>query len=841
MSNAHHNRFRPRLVLLTGGLLLWALFSWPLARHFTRAIPATERSAEGGPAVRLLVPGDHLQLLYHFWLARDMLARRTPPFANLYEFNVGDDRAHVNLSPYYIPFSLIYAACAPLAGDAAGWNLAGLAAVLLGIFGCYALARRFTRHTALALTIALAANAFPYRWITLLGGSPTGFAMGLLPWLWLGLDVAVRDRRPAGGWLAGASLLAAYGADLHVFYFGALAAPVWCALAWCAMPAALRPDAARLRALARALWPALALALTAAALSVATSRHLAATDMAGGRDWRTIKLFSPSMAGFCSWRPLAMTNHLFFGVTLTALLACGLTGRLLAAADRTCAARPAGEDRAAARPWLLIALLLAGICLVAALALGANGPLGGLAMRAARKAIPKYTMIRQAVKVYCLMPALLTALAALLFSSCPAWRGGAARLWRPLALLLALLTVVEYRLQLRPALCALPARMPAYSAAVAHAAARRDLRPHALALPLWPGEAHWSSVYEYGIMRSRLRLLNGYSPSVPERYREDVFQRFESLNQGALDGDQAAALRALGARYIIFHEQPYPERVSPFPAAIALRRLLQHELLEPVAHEGQMWCFFLRDAPRPTAGIPALWGAPLYGAALHWPFAGRADAATRRSYPLRTRAPVAAAPALRYLLRVAGAGSLSDGNGLAVTNESTVARWIEAPFAPPFGATWSVASGAARIEHALLTAGAPPLPETGKPLRWAAADLFHSGATDVADGSVTLDPARDPQGVALHGPNLPLPPGRWRARLLTAPGTAAGAEIGRFVATVRGDIPHYANVPVLAGEPAICEFAYDGALPLRLEFHYHRNRHARLLACEIEWLARAQP
>ncbi len=817
-------------------MLLWALFSWPLARHFTSAIPATERSGEGGPAVRSLVAGDHLQLLYHFWLARDMLAGRTPPFANIYEFNVGDDHAHVNPSPYYIPFSLIYAAFAPLAGDAAGWNLAGLAAVLLGICGSFALARRFTRRTALALTIALAANAFPYRWITLLGGSPTGFAMGLLPWLWLGLDVAVRDRRPAGGWLAGASLLAAYCADLHVFYFGALAAPVWCALAWCAAPTPLRPDAARLRALARALWPALALALTAAALSVATSRHLAATDMAGGRDWRTIKLFSPSMAGFCSWRLLAMTNHLFFGVTLAALLGCGLAGRLLAAAGRARQSQLATDDQAAARPWLLITLLLAGICLVAALALGANGPLDGLAMRAARKLIPKYPMIRQSVKVYCLMPALLTVLAALLFSSLPSWRGGGARLWRLLALLLALLTVAEYRLQLRPALCALPERMPAYSAAVAHAAARQDKRPHAVALPLWPGEAHWSSVYEYGITHSRLRLVNGYSPSVPERYHEEVFQRFESLNQGALDPAQADALRAMGVRYLIFHEQPYPERVSPFPAAIALRRLLQHELLEPVAQDGQMWCFFLRDAPRAAAAIPPLWGAPLYGAALHWPFAGRADAATRRTYPLRPRAPVAAAPAMRYLLRVAGTGSLSGGEGLAVTNDNAAARWIEAPFAPPFGAIWSVAAGAPRIEHALLTAGAPPRFVRRMPLRWAAADLFHNGATDAADGSVRLDPARDPQGVALHGPNLPLPPGRWRARLLTAPGADDGGEIGRFVATVMGDTPHYANVPVLAGEPAVCEFTHDGVMPLRLEFHYHRGQPVKLLACEVAGL-----
>ena len=100
---------------------MWMLFTWPLAKQFSRAIPWTGDRA-GGATVQELVPGDHLQLLYHFWLMRDMLAGHTPWFANVYEFNLGDDAARIESGAYYAPFSLVYAALAGWGGDAWGWN-----------------------------------------------------------------------------------------------------------------------------------------------------------------------------------------------------------------------------------------------------------------------------------------------------------------------------------------------------------------------------------------------------------------------------------------------------------------------------------------------------------------------------------------------------------------------------------------------------------------------------------------------------------------------------------------------------------------------------------------------
>ncbi len=818
-----------RLPLLAG-LVLWVLFTWPLTLHFGRAIPARERRPARTQAVRSLEPGDHLQLLYHFWLARDMLTGGTPLFANVYEFNTGHDADRYRPEPYYLPFSLLYAAVAPLAGDASAWNFALLASVLLGLGGTYVLARRFKARRGLALAIALVANALPYRWINLLCGSPTGYAMGLVPWLLVGLDLAVRGRRAAGGWLAGAALLAAYGSDLHVFYFSMLLLPAGCLLSWLADPEPMWPDRRRVRAVLLALLPTLAAGILAALAVKAVNSQLMDSAMAGGRSWNEIKLFSPVGPGLVRWHVPGASSHAFLGIALGLLLAVGAFGRGLAW-------RTGPTDRASLRRHAVTILLPAcGLAAIVLLAWGTHGPANGLALRLARRLLPKYDMIRQPVKIYCLLPSLLAATGALLFVPWQDLRGRSAIILRWTALTLAVATIAEYRMQLRPGLCGLPDRMPAYEAAVEHASARDDRRPHAVVLPLWPGESHYASVYEYGVTKSRLRLLNGYAPAVPLGYFERVFRRFESLNQGVMEPWQSDALREIGVRYVLFHEQPYPHRVSPFPATIALRRLLRHPMLDLLTRDGPMWCFFLRDRPRQEEEIPSSWGPPLYAGGLTWAPAWPDEdiPSTEIRYSLRARAPIAPAPDLRYLMFVEGPGSLRSAHQVLDLPPGEDGQWIEAPFSLSYGDEWRVGTGRPHIRYALLTAGTFPRPDDAGRYRWAAADFYHQGATDPIDGSLRLEPQRDPQGLALYGPNLPFAAGRWQATLLAE--TTSGADkrvlCGHFIARPAGG-EALAKVAVWPERPAKLVFDYDGARPLQLEFHYHRRHAMRLSSIEL--------
>ena len=70
-------------------LLVWLAFSWPLPRQVFSAIPISAQNAEKYH-IRAMIPGDQLQLLYHFWLFSDMVRGKTPFFYNLYEFNTGE-------------------------------------------------------------------------------------------------------------------------------------------------------------------------------------------------------------------------------------------------------------------------------------------------------------------------------------------------------------------------------------------------------------------------------------------------------------------------------------------------------------------------------------------------------------------------------------------------------------------------------------------------------------------------------------------------------------------------------------------------------------------------------
>lgn len=785
------------LVLLAGALLIWTSVLWPIPRFFGKAVPYTERRAGNVPAVSELVPGDHVQLLYHFWLCRDMISGKTPAFSNIYEFNTGDDEARRHFDPFYVPFSLVYAAVSPLFGNAAGWNAAGLFSVLLGVFGLFALARRFTSSDAVALGTALVLSSFPYRWITLICGSPTGFACGIVPWLLYGLDKAVRDKSPAGGAIAGFALLASYCSDLHVFYFSALLTPCWCVFSWLAQGAPFHPDRRRVFAVLRALVPAVLLAGLAVALSSAASSGLEKSTMAGGRTLKELKLFSPIMSALFRWNHLGISNHIFFGNGLAALLLAGYAGFLVRLR----------KDR---NHLLSVILLSIAVVAVILLAFGTYGPLDALPIRIARKFIPKYTMIRQPMKIFCILPPLLAALTALLFDKLPA----AKRPVKILAIILAVAAVAEHALWFRPAFSELPETLTAYRDAAKSIRSAGEEPPHAVCVPLWPGDSHWSSIYEYGVIGNRIRLVNGYSPSVPEDYYENVFSKLDSLNGGMITDDQIALLRSIGVNLLIFHEQPYPSKVSPFPSGIALRRLRANSALREIAAADGAFAFAFTG--KPSSDTTDMDGLPSsFPAAGHW-LAGKladpkGEPGLATLYRIKTRSPVPAAPGMRYLLLLSGGGKLTGdaGTEVSVPQDET---WISVPFTLPMGEYFKVTEGRPFMRHALITAGPETELPPGASLTWRAADLFHLGYTDEATGAVSINPKRNFSGPVIFGPDLPFPAGTYELSVDAdcAPGDALGAEAFGHGGANLGTCP---PAETLA-------FTHDGLLPLRLTYHF---------------------
>lgn len=728
------------LATLILGLILWRAITSPLCENFTSAIPYSERAKPGEAVLSEIVPGDHIQLLYHFWLCKDMIAGKTPAFSNVYEFTTPSDEGKKKIEPYYIPFSLIYALFSSTLGDAAGWNAAGLFSHILTLIGFFLLTRRLTESNITATAIAIAASAFPYRWITLMSGSPTGFAFCFTPFLFYGIHKTVRDGSLAGSFISGLALFFSYTTDLHVFYFSVLLAPV-AYLAFLPLRGENSPTIPQiiLKSIPLALF-----AVGAVAFSFISS-NLGATTMAKGRTLSELKLYSPIPSGLFRREHLAgSSNHIFTGYSVFAVLLLGFFRLSLKSGLRT--------------EWRKV-ISIAFLSLVAVtlflFALGTHGPCDGLPIRAARKLIPKFGMIRQTAKLFAVIPILLAVIAALFYSKKTASQTPSAKsildkAIMALAILLSGAVTMEYATFFKVKLCTLPSSMPTYEQVALDASTPT---PKAIVATLWPGDSHYSSIYEYGIMHSRLRLINGYSPSAPATYPETYFKPFASINEGHISTNQIDRLRNLSIDYLIFHEHPYPGNVSPFPSGVAIKELSQNPYLKEIANNDGVIAYKLSREPLRATQLQTNTLTYLdYPASYHWNrrrVLRSLSVAPTNTFHMPFRSPVVIAPGMRYLVL--------DSNH----------NWHSIPLNNPMGETCPNPDGLTSPIYALVTAGSYPISMTNE-VSLTPSRMFHTGNGNPDSGTVTfkLNPLK--QDFKLFGPNLPVPQGRYRITIKTS-------------------------------------------------------------------------
>ncbi len=849
MRRLWHNRVWLALAITLG---VWVWFAWPLPRHAATAIPfgATKFSAAGRN--ERMVPGDHLQLLYHLWLGQDMVFGRTPLFYNLYEFNTGDDEARRAPSSYYVPFSLLFALGFHAGGMALGWNLAGLLALWGTYYFTWRLVRRYNRDEICAALAALPAITLPVLWINLGGGSPAGFAMMWLPALLWGLDLALREDRVGGGLLAGGAILGASFCDMHVFFFGALLLPGWGLVAILQRPGFWRRPWAAWRRTGAALAP-LAAGL---ALAVGISQLIVAqrTQQTGGgnadRLVPEVALFTPTPAGLFSWQTHGVQDHIYLGYAILLLLALGAAAAL------------ALRRRLDWRLAVTGALLLAGITGVILLAFGPLGPADGLLFNALRKLAPPFRMVRQPAKIFCLMPVLLSAAAAVSFGLMAGWW---TRPWaRRLAMAgLAALVVLDYRLQTRVLLCGLDPGQGAYQAV--SASAGESGSPLALVIPLWPGDTHFSAIYQYYAMLYHIRLVNGYKPTLRKAYVEEIYAPLESINWGVLTEAQADNLQRRGVGYLILHEDLFPEKVSPLPAGHTLQQFLRNPRLRLIAQDGPVWAFALvpADAPAadPTSVLP------------EWPYAfthrhlqleypahsngvvmADTDAGAGQFRRLQAGDVVTLGPGLglmtnqlRWLVRLRGHATLAtvsttDNSGTTPDTADIQAdawtwqAWPAPAAQAPVQATLVISNitGTVDLDMAILAHG--PWPATwqrGERMTLPAAGFFHAGHTDPSDGAVVLTADRDRRGAVFYGPKMPLPAGRYRADLAFSTPAAPNTVLG-FWAAFSPPGNESGRADIVAGQPATLEWLQSGNLPFSLVVDFAGAADLRLLAVTVE-------
>ncbi|MBR1609748.1 MAG: hypothetical protein IJ678_09065, partial [Kiritimatiellae bacterium] len=334
--------------------------------------------------------------------------------------------------------------------------------------------------------------------------------------------------------------------------------------------------------------------------------------------------------------------------------------------------------------------------------------------------------------------------------------------------------------------CLLPESNRAWEAVKADAEAR-GLVPKALALPVWPGDSSWSSVYMHSAMQSGVRTLNGYAAVTRPEYVEGVFHRFETMTEGDFTDDQAAGLREYGVTAVILQENAFPAKVSPFPFGATLSRALVEPGLRFLASDRGAWAFAVEDPGQADlkSGISA-----------------RRSALCVPEFPTkfwRVDPPSANAPAkVRSFAEIRESG----GYGwLYRAERPDGAEWVwreavpgtpDAPwvrFDPPEGVAISYLAYARSPElfekTPGLSGGAAGL------LSLPAAAMRHEFGTTVvaADGALAglrFEPGFDPPCIAVEGPDLPLPLEEGRTYEVIVHGEPAAAFTPE-PATIRAD------------------------------------------------------
>lgn len=839
-------RFRVALLSLYLTLAVWLVISWPLPKVLNEAISVglMKRSNNQLASVHMMA-GDHLQFVYYMWIFSDYLTGHTPWFHNVYEFNTDHDADRYRPGSYYFPFSLGFSAFYAIGNRAFAWNMISLATLWLAAYATWRLCRRYTDHDGIAATGALLAVLFPYQWIQLYGGSPAGFGMALIPVLLLGLDRAVRDERISGGWIAGLALLSASMTDTHVFFFGTLMVPCWCIVAFTQRNTFAWRKAGSYLRLALALSPVVLMAVLAYLQAQLGTRHIKQTASAGGRKISEVALFSPKADGLFAWHEIDVSYHIYFGFLITALLVAGFVTWLIHAWKK--------RDRATWQTCALMSMLVVGVVGIVLLALGPFSPFEGRAFTAARKFIPNYTMIRQTAKIYVLLPALLALAVTLTLTGLKAWLPR--RLAGLLVVMVAMGFAVEYYFQSKLLLGFLDDRNGAY-AAVADDARTMTEPAHVVVVPLWPGDSHYTSVYQHYVSLYRIRMINGYRPFVPKEYIDSVFTPLRSINHGVLSDAQIDDLLRRGIHHVILHEDLFPEKVSPFPVTTTLRNLLEHPRVTFLAQDGPVWSFRLEPAAVARSPLAHAW--PYHfparrleaerqflqgGQKVDDPAASGGRFVNLSQDESLATSPLFAPmlPDLRWAIRARGQGELRvNGQVPGQTNElaafplaTTNWLWLEAPLEPfslsqDVAVRVSVPVGNVEVDVIKLLAGSWRSPEPGQTLTLPGPCFFHAGAIDLSTDAVNFRPDRDRQDLILYGPKLPLEPAHYEISVQieseAAPGTLyglwymacpEGSEVGRMELTAGG--ANRTTIEVPNNLPFLMAFSYAGKTALNFK------------------------
>jgi hypothetical protein len=345
-------------------------------------------------------------------------------------------------------------------------------------------------------------------------------------------------------------------------------------------------------------------ALGVAAMLIAKSRTLDASIASAGRTLGEVKLYAPHLADLFRLEGTNSEQIVYLGLVLIVL---ALAGLLLLALGR-----PAGAKGG------MLASLWAGLGLLAGLlCLGPNLP-----------QIPLYAFLYDHLPFFNFprVPGRLIIIAVLMLALLAGWT--LRELARPLrgrrgvvaALGLALIALIAWDLwpQTQTGICLIPPPGKLEAEVKAALPTGPQAPQRLLGLPIWPGDSHQSSAYEFLVTRTRARLVNGYSPQVPRAYVAEVFWPLYPLDFGVVTPKALRTLQRLEVGLVAFYtdQEVYTRKVCPFPPELAQRRLEASGMFKTLSLAENVYLMRpqYNQTPSPRAGavtspVTSLWEA----------------------------------------------------------------------------------------------------------------------------------------------------------------------------------------------------------------------------------------
>ncbi len=574
--------FRQWLLFCAGLLLLSLVFSYPLVHHIGEGMPYSFVPVKGSE-ITSQYPGDYLQLLYRCWLFGQALRGKAPFFSNYYEFSTPLTPPRFNTQG--IPISLIAGTFSPL-GAAFAYNATVLLSFLASGLALALFVRTATGSSGAAIFCGALYSCFPYRLGHLFGGHPGGFVIFLMPLALYCLERSwpLRDpldvsRTRALLWGSACGLCAFFCAltELHIaFYLGVLL-PAYVAAKFIDATASGGAAAAwrRAKMTMLGLIP-IALAVLAYVLWIKYS-FLGTSTLQEGRKLSAVQGFNPTLANMLMISPSAERN-IYLGLVPFACAVYGFFARRMEIRK--------GFAERGALLWLYF-----WTCLFLASYFMALGT-------ATQRYLALYPWLHAHVPflAYSRTPNRLLAIAALgLFILCAYGIRrilSKGRLAKSAVWILLLVALLDYHPQSSIGISIVRGIDRVY----------REVRSaggggRMLALPIWPGDDTWSSIYEYYVTLTGVPMVNGYSPAPQRSYISKVFLPLRNLNLGEMRTRQYELLKEWGVPFIILHAEAFPRKVSRYPFRFTLLNLQASPFLEFMRGDGPHYLFKVREHP----------------------------------------------------------------------------------------------------------------------------------------------------------------------------------------------------------------------------------------------------